>query len=86
LALEKDIRFVTAENNFFMSSVPPRHYVGIYLVAFAVNESELRNMEPEKCDGWEWASASQILEDDGRYRPLFVPLRNVFATVGLIQE
>ena len=86
LDLADDIHFLTAENNFFLNSVPKRHYVGIYVSAHVVDESELKNMEPEKCEGWEWADALEILDDSGKYRPLFVPVRNVFAAAGLIQE
>ena len=86
LVLDNDLRFVTAENNFFMNSVPPRHYVGIYMTAHAVNDSDLKNLEPDKCEGWEWASASKILDESGIYLPQFVPLRNVLVTMGLVHS
>ena len=85
LELEDDLNFVSAENNFFERSVPQRHYVTICLGAHAVREEELRNMEPDKCVGWEWVSARDLMDDTGPYRPLFVPLRHIFVTMGLIK-
>lgn len=84
--LTDKLDFVSAENNFFQNSTPQRHYVTVCLAAHAVNESELRNTEPDKCEGWEWVSATELLDDAGRYRPLFVPLRHIFVTMGLVKE
>lgn len=76
---------MSAENNFFRHSTPQKHYVTICLSAYAVDESQLKNMEPDKCEDWEWVSATELLNDSGRYRPLFVPLRNIFVKMGLVK-
>ena len=84
LQLADDLHFVSAENNFFRNGTPKRHYVTICLAAHTVDESALKNMEPDKCEGWEWVSAEKLLDDKGGYRPLFVPLKHIFETMKLI--
>jgi 8-oxo-dGTP diphosphatase len=86
LELADDLHFVSAENNFFTNGTPQRHYVTICLGAHVVDEAALENMEPDKCEGWEWVSAAELLDDKGAYRPLFVPLRHIFVTMGLVKE
>ena len=86
LVLADDLKFVSVENNFFKDSIPQRHYVTVCMAAHVVNEGELENTEPDKCEGWEWASASDLVDDSGKYRPLFVPLKHIFVTMGLIEE
>jgi len=86
LELTDNVQFVSAENNFFKDSVPQRHYVTICLAGHAVRENDLRNMEPDKCEGWEWVAVKDLMDDSGRYRPLFVPLRHIFVTMGLLRE
>jgi 8-oxo-dGTP diphosphatase len=84
LQLGDDLHFVSAENNFFRNGTPQRHYVTICLAAHASDESALKNMEPDKCEGWEWVSAFELMNDDGIYRPLFVPLKHIFETMKLL--
>jgi 8-oxo-dGTP diphosphatase len=84
LELSDDLHFVSAENNFFIEGTPQRHYVTMCLAAHVVDEVALQNTEPDKCEGWEWVSAKELLDDNGRYRPLFVPLRHIFVTMGLV--
>ena len=57
----------------------------VYISGRAVDESELRNLEPDKCEGWEWADARDIIADDSIYRPLFVPLKDLFTVMGLVE-
>jgi hypothetical protein len=83
--LADDLKFVSAENNFFKGNTPQRHYVTICMAGHVVDEEALENTEPDKCEGWEWVSASDLVDDLGKYRPLFVPLRHIFLTMGLIQ-
>ena len=84
LILGEDLKFVSAENNFFPNTTPKRHYVTICLSAHAADESKLENMEPDKCSGWEWVSAEDLVDDNGRYRPLFVPLKHIILNMGPI--
>jgi len=81
-----NVKFVSALNIVFEHSVPPRHYVDVQLCAHATKECELENKEPDKCEGWEWVSPEDLMDDTGLYRPLFVPLRNMFVIMGLIVE
>ena len=81
LGLKNDVEFVSVENNFFMNSVPPQHYVDITLCAHADNECELENRETDKCEEWKWVSAEDLMDDTGPYRPLSVPLPNMFAVL-----
>ena len=85
LRLADDIQFVSVENNVFPDNVPKRHYVTVCLSAHVVDESELTNMEPEKCEGWEWASASDLIDDKGVYRPLFVPVKHILRKMRLVE-
>jgi 8-oxo-dGTP diphosphatase len=80
-----DVEFVSAENNFFRFTTPQRHYVTICLSGRAIDELRLQNMEPDKCEGWEWVSAADLLNDEKRYRPLFVPLKHIFVRMGLVE-
>jgi hypothetical protein len=66
--------------------MPQRHYVTICLSGCAIDESQLKNMEPDKCVGWEWVSAADLLNEERGYRPLFVPLKHIFVTMGLVEE
>jgi len=86
LILADDVKFVSAENNFFVNGTPQRHYVTMCLSAHVADESQLKNMEPDKCEGWEWVSAAELLNDTGHYRPLFVPLKHIFVMMGLVPE
>ena len=81
-----DLHFVSAENNFFRNGTPQRHYVTICLGGHVLDEGALRNMEPEKCEAWEWVPAADLLDDSKQYRPLFVPLRHIFVTMGLVEK
>ncbi|RUS26728.1 hypothetical protein BC938DRAFT_484197 [Jimgerdemannia flammicorona] len=38
--------------------------------------TKMQVMEPNKCEGWEWATWEEIRDDNSKYRPLFSPLRN----------
>lgn len=44
-------------NDVAIDGNPEKHYITIFMNA-VVNESsaELQNMEPHKCDGWEWVN------------------------------
>ena len=84
MELADNLHFISAENNFFPNGTPQRHYVTICLAGHVVDESALRNMEPDKCEGWEWVSAKELMNDAGKYRPLFVPLKHIFEAMSLI--
>ena len=39
-----------------------KHYVTLYFVVNGVNSNviEIKNMEPDKCDGWEWVDVADL--------------------------
>ncbi len=52
----KNIRFVRLLN---LKAYAPKHYVDIGIVA-DWESGEPQNLEPEKCEGWEWFDLSEI--------------------------
>ena len=48
------------------------HYVTIFMVADAVGD-EIKNMEPDKCEGWEWVKWAKV----DFPTPLFTALANI---------
>jgi len=44
---------------------PDKQYTTLYFAAKCTNEmlSKVKNMEPDKCEGWEWISADDIPRD-----------------------
>lgn len=53
-----------------------KHYITIFMHAAVPSEMEPQNMEPEKCEGWEWIPWSKIQASSS----LFVPLKNLVDT------
>jgi 8-oxo-dGTP diphosphatase len=47
-----------------------KHYITIFLELVIRNNTEIYNMEPEKCEKWVWKKVEDLKE------PLFVPVRN----------
>ena len=66
----KNIRFGTATNDFFEKE--NKHYVTLFMLA-DYDSGEVRTMEPNKCEKWEWFD----WDKDKLPKPLFVPIRNV---------
>lgn len=48
-----------------------KHYLTTFVIA-AAPEGEPRNLEPQKCDGWEWFGW------DALPAPLFLPLQSLY--------
>jgi len=67
----KNPRLVTVTNDIMKSE--GKHYITLFVIAKAVDPSTLKNMEPEKCEKWEWIPWQEI----GAKSPLFLPLKNV---------
>ena len=60
------INCINNDNNY--------HYVIPILKAYSKDDSLLKNMEPEKCDGWEWYN----WEDKTNLpSPLFYPIDQI---------
>jgi len=64
----KNIRFGTATNDIFQTE--EKHYITIFMLA-DYNSGEVKVMEPEKCEKWEWFLWSQLPQ------PLFVAIQNL---------
>ncbi len=64
----KNIRFGTATNDIFQAE--EKHYITIFMLS-DYDSGEVKVMEPEKCEKWEWFSWSQLPQ------PLFVPIQNL---------
>ncbi|KAH7533672.1 hypothetical protein FEM48_Zijuj04G0156400 [Ziziphus jujuba var. spinosa] len=71
LDIEK-IEFLAVTNNLFLDEVKPSHYVAIFLRAYLRDPlQEPENLEPTKCDGWDW------YEWDNLPKPLFWPVHKM---------
>ncbi|GLT91737.1 hypothetical protein SLE2022_096100 [Rubroshorea leprosula] len=71
LDIEK-AEYLTVTNTIFREIPKPAHYVTIYLRAVLADTSQVpQNLEPEKCDGWDW------YEWDKLPQPLFRPLEEM---------
>mgnify|MGYP003394911621 FL=1 len=64
----KNIRFATATNDIF--PMENKHYITIFMIA-DYDSGELRIMEPEKCERWDWFDWSSPPQ------PLFIPQQNL---------
>ncbi|XP_043692384.1 nudix hydrolase 1 [Telopea speciosissima] len=71
LDIEK-IEFLTVTNNVFLQEAKPSHYVIIFERAVLKDTLQSpQNMEPTKCDGWDWYDWNHLPE------PLFGPLETL---------
>ena len=64
----RNIRFGTATNDIFKTE--EKHYITIFMLS-DYDSGEVKIMEPEKCEKWEWFLWSQLPQ------PLFVPIQNL---------
>lgn len=64
----KNIRFASATNDIFVKE--GKHYITLFM-ATDYASGEVRAMEPEKCEQWEW------FDWDNLPNPCFIPLQNL---------
>ncbi len=64
----KNIRFVSATNDIFQAE--NKHYITIFMLS-DYESGEVKAMEPEKCEKWEWFQWNQLPQ------PLFLPIQNL---------
>lgn len=64
----KNIRFGTATNDIFPAE--EKHYITIFMLS-DYDSGEVKVMEPEKCEKWEWFHWDQLP------KPLFIPIKNL---------
>ncbi|KAI3844937.1 hypothetical protein MKX03_019312 [Papaver bracteatum] len=67
-----NIEFVTVTNSVFLDEPKPSHYITIFMRGKLVDsQQEPQNLEPNKCDGWDWYK----WDDENIPKPLFKPLQ-----------
>lgn len=66
----KNIKFQTLTND--MRPKTKTHYVTLFFTS-DYDSGKVKNMEPEKCEGWEWVKWKNLP------RPLFFPIENLLA-------
>lgn len=64
----KNLRFGTVTNDIFEKE--GKHYITIIMIA-EPDEGEVKVMEPDKCEGWNWFEWNNLPE------PLFIPTQNL---------
>ncbi len=64
----KNIKFQTLTND--IHSKEKTHYVTLFFTS-DYDSGKVRNMEPEKCEGWKWVAWHRLP------RPLFLPIENL---------
>ena len=58
-----NVRFAGVTNSVCMGGDPSKHYVTIFMQAeVAVASASLTNLEPHKCEQWEWVPWTEILK------------------------
>ncbi|XP_045823468.1 nudix hydrolase 1 isoform X1 [Trifolium pratense] len=67
------IEYLTVTNNVFLDQPKKCHYVTIFMrvVLDPQDEQLVLNLEPEKCDGWDWFNWENLPQ------PLFWPLQKM---------
>ncbi|MCJ1349236.1 hypothetical protein MMC31_007472 [Peltigera leucophlebia] len=81
-----NVRFLTATNDYMPAE--GKHYISLYMVCTRdSNDVEPQVLEPDKCEGWEWASWEDLMtwvkrqseagEDTVLEKKLFPPFLNL---------
>ncbi|KAG6713736.1 hypothetical protein I3843_05G153600 [Carya illinoinensis] len=66
------VEYLTVTNTLFLEEPKPSHYVTIFMRAFLADPNQApQNLEPQKCDGWDW------YDWDNLPKPLFRPLEKM---------
>ncbi|KAK2375651.1 Nudix (Nucleoside diphosphate linked moiety X)-type motif 1 [Trifolium repens] len=70
---QNKIEYLTVTNNVFLDQPKKCHYVTIFMrvVLDAQEKQVVQNLEPEKCDGWDWFGLDNLPQ------PLFWPLEKM---------
>ena len=67
-----NIKFVYVTNTVLRDEKRPSHYVTIFMRGELVDPNAVaENLEPEKCDGWEWVEWPNVPQ------PVFRPLQSL---------
>ena len=58
-----DLKFVHVTNDPCIAGNPDKHYVTIFTGAGIANDSaELQNLEPHKCESWNWMPWTEVID------------------------
>lgn len=62
---------------------PLKHYITLFMVGEVAEDSkDLINLEPHKCESWNWVSWSELLQVyDETPERLFEPMRNLLVRI-----
>lgn len=77
LIINENYQFIDKDSIRTTNDIFPednKHYITLFLRAKYLN-GEPKNMEPEKCEGWQWYSWNQVKE----FNNLFLPIQNLIA-------
>ena len=67
----ENIEFLKVRNSVILNEPKPAHIVCIFMRGALVDGDQVpENVEPDKCDGWEWCDWENLP------RPLFSPLED----------
>ncbi|KAJ7543616.1 hypothetical protein O6H91_09G045100 [Diphasiastrum complanatum] len=67
--------FAYVTNTIMMNDIRPSHYITIFMRSeISHPNDEPKNLEPEKCDGWEWIEWPHVPE------PIFEPLETLIVS------
>ncbi|KAG6951863.1 hypothetical protein JG688_00013554 [Phytophthora aleatoria] len=65
----KEAKFATVTNDPMENE--GKHYITILMQAVVDDEQTVRNMEPNKCEGWSWMPWADLRSRDDMFTPLF---------------
>ena len=72
------VRVVGVTQDVFTSSAKNKHYITLITVAnVKPSSAALQNMEPHKCEGWEWVTLEHL---KGMEQECFLPLQHALQT------
>lgn len=58
-----NLRFCSVTNSMNMGGNPLKHYVTIFMRGdVSTSSAPLMNMEPQKCEQWEWIAWKEIID------------------------
>ncbi|KAJ8556780.1 hypothetical protein ON010_g9185 [Phytophthora cinnamomi] len=72
----KEAKFATVTNDPMEDE--DKHYITILMQAVVDDEQAVRNMEPNKCEGWTWVPWADLRSREDMFTPLFHLTRSEF--------
>jgi 8-oxo-dGTP diphosphatase len=77
----ENIKFNSVTNDIAIGGDESKHYITIFMTADVSDTSPpLQNMEPHKCEGWEWMQISSLYDlHTSNPTLIFDPLRRLIS-------